>query len=371
VSDTSGVGHSRPRVLFVGRTRYRLPLEGPLARKWDALADVFDLRVLASGSGHDPRFALIGRRPLDGPHFYATLPLRVAYELRRFRPHAVIAQSPFEAALSILALRSTGSRAKLVIEIHGDWHTATRLYGSPARILLAPLADRTALWALRRADAIRAVSQFTAELVREAGREADAVFTAYTDLGVFAGPVEPVPVEPNVLFVGVLERYKDVEGLAAAWRELARRLPEARLHVVGNGRQVEVAEALQREGVRWDRRLGQAEVAAALDESRALVLPSASEGLPRIAVEAFLRGRPVVATRAGGTPEIVQHEVTGLLVERGDPAALADALERVLRDRELAQRLGDAAYAAATRFLTTPEDFAAAFRKLVDSVLAP
>ncbi len=362
----------RSRVLFVGRTRYRLPLAGPLARKWDALVEVFELRVLASGTGRDPRFVLVPPRPLDGPLFYATLPFRVARELRSFRPDAVVAQSPFEAALAALALRATGSGAKLVVEIHGDWHTATRLYGSRARMLLAPLADRVALRALRRADAIRAVSQFTAALVSdEAGREADAVFTAYTDLGVFARPVEPVPPEPNLLFVGVLERYKDVEGLAAAWRELARRLPEARLRVVGNGRQVAVAEALQREGVRWDRRLEQAEVARALDEARALVLPSASEGLPRIAVEAFLRARPVVATRAGGTPEIVEHEVTGLLVDRGDPGALADALERVLRDHELAQRLGDAGHAAATRFLTTPEDFAASFRRLVDSVLRP
>jgi len=361
----------KPRVLFVGRTRYRLPLEGPLARKWDALADVFDLRVLASGTGRDPRFVLVRPRPLDGPLFYATLPFHVARELRRFRPDVVVAQSPFEAALAELALPTTRSSAKLVVEIHGDWHTSTRLYGSPARLLVARLADRIALWALRRADAIRAVSQFTASLVREAGREADAVFTAYTDLSVFAGPVAPVPAEPNLLFVGVLERYKDVEGLAAAWRQLSQRLPEARLRVVGNGRQVEVAEALQREGARWDRRLEQPEVAHALDEARALVLPSASEGLPRIAVEAFLRGRPVVATRAGGTPEIVEHEVTGLLVERGDSAALADALERILRDRELAQRLGDAAHVSASRFLTTPEDFAASFRRLVDAVLRP
>ena len=50
--------------------------------------------------------------------------------------------------------------------------------------------------------------------------------------------------------------------------------------------------------------------------------------------------------------------------------ALAAALERVLRDRELAQRLGDAARASAERFLTTPDEFAARFRTLVDGVLA-
>jgi glycosyltransferase involved in cell wall biosynthesis len=165
----------------------------------------------------------------------------------------------------------------------------------------------------------------------------------------------------------VLERYKNVEGLAAAWRQVARRLPEARLHVVGSGPQAEVIEAL---GVRWDPRLEQREVASALDEARTLVLPSESEGLPRVVVEAFMRGRTVVATRAGGTPEIVDDEVNGLLVERGDAAGLAAAIERVLTDRGLAQRLGAAAHASAGRWLTTPAEFAGRFRTLVDDVLA-
>jgi glycogen(starch) synthase len=254
--------------------------------------------------------------------------------------------------------------------VHGDWRTSTRLYGSPARAGLGPAADRLAAWALRRADAVRAVSEFTASLVRGLGLEPAAVFTAYTDLGAFDDPVAPLPDEPRALFVGVLERYKNVDGLAAAWREVARRLPEAQLHVVGDGPQADVAAALAGEGARWDRRLPQADVAAALDKARALVLPSESEGLPRVVVEAFLRGRPVVATRAGGTPEIVEHEVNGLLVERGDTTALAAALERVLADRNLAQRLGDAARTSASRFLTTPDEFADRFRALVDGVLA-
>ncbi len=359
-----------PRVLFVGRTRYRLPLDGPLAAKWDALSERLDLRVLASGTGTDPRFRLFRPRPLEGPLFYATLPARVVRELRAFGPDAIVAESAFEAVACVLALGATRSRAKLVVEVHGDWRTSTRLYGSRSRAALGPVADRLATWAIRRADAVRAVSEFTASLVRGVGREPAGVFTAYTDLGAFDGPVEPVPEEPRVLFVGVLERYKNVEGLAAAWREVARRLPEARLHVIGDGPQAEVAAALAREGATWDRRVPQAEVARALDEARALVLPSESEGLPRVVVESFLRGRPVVATRAGGTPEIVEHEVNGLLVERGDPVALAAALERVLADRGLAQRLGDAARESAARWLTTPEEFADRFRTLVDGVLA-
>jgi glycosyltransferase involved in cell wall biosynthesis len=356
----------KPRVVFVGRTRYRLPLEGPLAAKWDALSEVFELRVLASGTGADSRFRLFAPRPLEGPLFYAALPARVARELRGFRPDAVVAESAFEGVAAELARIGTRSRARLVVEVHGDWRTSTRLYGSRARAALGPLGDRLATWAVRRADGHRAVSEFTASFVRELGGD-PAVFTAYTDYAAFAGPLAPVPAEQRALFVGVLERYKNVEGLAAAWRQVAARLPGARLHVVGSGPQADVVRAL---GVRWDEGLDQPDVARALDEARTLVLPSESEGLPRVVVEAFMRGRPVVATRAGGTPEIVEHEANGLLVDRGDPAALAAALERMLDEVGLAERLGAAAHASAERWLTSPEEFAARFRALVDGVLA-
>jgi glycosyltransferase involved in cell wall biosynthesis len=360
----------KPRVLFVGRNDYRLPLGESLARKWDALADRLELRVLASGTGSDPRFELVPPRRLEGPRFYGSLAARVAAELRSFRPDVVVTQSPFEAVAVDVARSVTRSPAKLVIEVHGDWHTSTRLYGSRARSLIGPLGDRLAGWAVRRADAHRAVSEFTAGLVRAEGREPVAVFTTYSDLGVFATPPVPVPEEPRVVFVGVLERYKNVEVLAAAWRLVADRLPEARLHLIGRGRQVEAAESLVRIGVEWDARLDPPAVAAALDRGRALVLPSASEGLPRVAMEAFLRGRAVIGARAGGIPNIVEQERNGLLVEPGDSAGLADALERILTDHALAVRLGETAHADSARWVSTPAEYADSVRAVVDHVLA-
>jgi glycosyltransferase involved in cell wall biosynthesis len=360
-----------PRVLFVGRTRYRLPLGEGLARKWDALARRMDVRVLASGVGSDPRFRLVPPRPLDGPRFYASLPHLVARELRSFRPAVVVAESPYEAIAVELARRATRSPARLVVEVHGDWRMSTRFYGSPARRVLGPAGDKLATWGLRSADAHRAVSEFTASLVRAAGcREPVAVFTTYSDLGAFSGPAVPVAEEPRLLFVGVLERYKNVEGLAAAWRVVASRVPEAQLHLVGNGTQVAVAEALVREGVQWETRLEPPELARALDASRALLLPSASEGLPRVAIEAFLRGRPVIGTRAGGIPDIVEDGVNGMLVEYGDTAGLAAAIERIATDLELARRLGEGALASAGRWLSTPDEYADRVRGVVDAALA-
>ena len=89
---------------------------------------------------------------------------------------------------------------------------------------------------------------------------------------------------------------------------------------------------------------------AALGRARALLLPSASEGLPRVAIEAFLRGRAVVGSRAGGIPDIVRDGENGLLVPYGDESSLAQSIVRYLDDHALAARLGAAARTRAAVF---------------------
>jgi glycosyltransferase involved in cell wall biosynthesis len=282
----------------------------------------------------------------------------------------VVAESPYEAAAAEVARAMTRSRVKVVVEVHGDWRVWSSHYGSRARALLRPASDAVAGWAVDHADGHRAVSAFTAALVEGRGRKPLGVFTTYSDLGAFTRPRAPVPEERRVLFVGVLERYKNVEGLAAAWRLVASRVSDAQLHLVGTGTLTAVAEGLAREGATWDRRLEPGEVATAFDAARALLLPSASEGLPRIGVESFLRGRCVVGTRAGGIPDLVEDEVSGLLVDLGNTEALAAAIERVLVEDGLAARLGDGAGAAAERWVSSPDDYADRVLAVVNAVRA-
>jgi glycosyltransferase involved in cell wall biosynthesis len=72
------------------------------------------------------------------------------------------------------------------------------------------------------------------------------------------------------------------------------------------------------------------------------VLSSATEGLPLALLEALTLGRAVVATRVGGVPDVVDDGRTGLLVDPGDPVALAKAIERLLDDEALRRQLGNA-----------------------------
>jgi glycosyltransferase involved in cell wall biosynthesis len=244
-------------------------------------------------------------------------------------------------------------RPGVVIEVHGDWRTATRLYGSPRRRLAAPIADRAAAWALRHADAVRAVGSFTAALARDAGYGGDIdVYTAFGDMERFTGtpPLSEVD-RPAALFVGALEPNKSVDVLLEAWRDVVEHVPGARLTLVGSGSQ---RDALQRrvelaslEGsVRFTGTVSRQEVRDLLDASRLLVLPSRSEGMGRVILEAFARGRPVVATRVGGIPELVEDGITGRLVPPEDPQALAKALVEMLQDVNPAAAMGRAARAA-------------------------
>src|SRR5262245_27866205 len=157
----------KPRLLLVARTRYTLPLSPSLERKFAALRERFDVRVLATSADgrarDDGTFHLVGRLSLlDGPLFYLLLPLRVRRIAREHRPVAIVTQSPYEAAFVWLAR----TRARVVVELHGDWRTATRLYGSPLRRALSPLADAVGAFGLRRGTAARTISSYTRGRVR-------------------------------------------------------------------------------------------------------------------------------------------------------------------------------------------------------------
>jgi glycogen(starch) synthase len=359
---------------MVGRRRYRLPLAATDRKKFDAMAKLLDLRVvgtaLPGSQTRDETFRLVSPhrlRLLDGLAFHLTLPFRVAGELRDFRPHAVLAQGPHEAAGTLLARRLARSNARVILDVHGDWRTATRLYGSRTRRLLNPVADRVAAWAVRRADAVRTVSDFTTRLVRELDVEPAATFPAFMDLAPFLASPAALPSRPRALFVGVLELYKGLDLLAEAWPHVAAAV-EAELRLVGKGPRADLVERLLRSpGVSWEPELAPEEVAAELDAATCLVLPSRREGMGRVVVEAFCRGRGVVGTRGGGIEDLVTDGESGLLVPPDDVGALAGALVSVLSNGQLAETLARGARAGSERWYASPQEYAARLQALVGS----
>jgi glycosyltransferase involved in cell wall biosynthesis len=275
-------------------------------------------------------------------------------------------QGIHETVAFLIARRLAGVGTRVILDVQGDWHEATRLYGSPLRRLLNPLNDALAAPAVRGADAVRTVSTQTTGLVRALGVEPAAVFPSYTDAQAFLErPPVPLPDRPRALFVGVLERYKAFDTLIAAWKLAAPRVPEAALHVVSDGS----LRDLLTPDVEWSPRLTAEEVADAMDRSWVFCLPSRSEGLPRVALEAAARGRAIIGGNRAGIPDVVEDGVNGYLVDPDDAAALAELLVRVLSDRALAERLGAAARRTGEEWGVTPAQYAAKVEALVRQTL--
>lgn len=150
---------------------------------------------------------------------------------------------------------------------------------------------------------------------------------------------------PLVIVFSRLNQLKGIQYFLEAAITLAERFPDARFLVVGDGAN---RKELEEQAGRWG--LGQrtvftgfrGDIPELLSEAAVSVLPSLSEGLSNSLLESMAAGVPVVATRVGGNPEVIEHGVTGLLVPPRDAAALAAATGRLLEDKELAARFGEA-----------------------------
>ena len=163
----------------------------------------------------------------------------------------------------------------------------------------------------------------------------DSLALGATDVRVIPSGVDiPETVAPpelprHILYVGRLSAEKGVIELAEATRDLA-------LVVVGDG---PLRNLLPRAlGFVPHDQLG-----PYFERASIVVVPSRREGYGVVAREAMAHGRPVVATGVGGLLDVIEDGVTGLLVAPGDPVALREALERLLADEALRERLGRAA----------------------------
>jgi glycosyltransferase involved in cell wall biosynthesis len=173
------------------------------------------------------------------------------------------------------------------------------------------------------------VSETIAAAIRAAGVDAVVIPNGVRIPAEVGAPAEP----PEVLYVGRLSPEKNVDTLVEAVGDL-------NLVAAGDGPLRDlVPNALGA--------VPPAEVERLLERATVFVAPCEREGFGVAAAEAMAFGRPVVAAAGGALLELVADEETGLLVRPRDPAALRAAVERLLADPELRERLGQAARTAA------------------------
>jgi glycosyltransferase involved in cell wall biosynthesis len=193
-------------------------------------------------------------------------------------------------------------------------------------LVLARRAPRLATALLRRAAVVVAASSALADEARALGaRRVELVPSGVDVPDGIAEPTDP----PHVLYVGRLSREKGTEDFAAATEGMAR-------VVVGDG----PLRSVVPDAVGW---VPPAELGARYDRAAVVCVPSRREGYGMTLREAMAHGRAVVSTGVGGLADAVEDGRTGLVVPPGDPAALREAVERLLGDPALRARLGAAA----------------------------
>jgi glycosyltransferase involved in cell wall biosynthesis len=202
------------------------------------------------------------------------------------------------------------------------------------------------------------MGKFTTELALSQGVNPDrTIIVPFPVNWAKRAQVLDLPLTPNILFVGRLEKEKGVEFLLQAMVLLRNTVPNVCLHIAGSGNcRAELESRAEFLGLRdkvlflgW---LGADRLREALANTWVLVVPSIwEEGLGMVLVEAGLMGRPVIASKIGGITDVVYHGQNGLLVPPRDPEALAAAIAAVLQDREKARSMGLAGNRIAQEYL--------------------
>jgi glycosyltransferase involved in cell wall biosynthesis len=271
---------------------------------------------------------------------------RLSRVIKRLQPDIVHAHDPHGIAMASLALSlgaASGVAAVLVASRRVDFHLKGNSFSR---------------WKHRQVDCFIAASDAIRQMLISDGVAPERTTTVHEGIDlrhVLAAPrvnvheVFWLPHQaPVVGNVAALVPHKGQRHLIEAAHLVVRAIPDARFVVLGEG---ELREPLERQvrdhhlekhvllpGFRTD-------VLGCIKGFDLFAMSSVTEGLGTSLLDAMACSRAIVATRAGGIPEIVEDGATGSLVPPRDPAAMAHEIVRLLRDESLRRRMGEAGYA--------------------------
>ncbi|MEP7310133.1 MAG: glycosyltransferase family 4 protein [Acidobacteriota bacterium] len=278
---------------------------------------------------------------------------RLSRVIRRLAPDVVHAHDAHATAMAALAVPMAASAPKsptLVVSRRVDFHLRNHSFSR---------------WKHRQVDCFIAASEAIRRMLVADGIPPNRVVTVHE--GIDVEHVQGVPAvnvhevcflphrAPLVGNVAALVPHKGQRHLVEAARLVVRELPDARFVIFGEG---ELREQLERQvhdyhlekhvllpGFRTD-------VLGCIKGFDVFAMSSVTEGLGTSLLDAMACSRAIVATRAGGIPEIVDDERTGVLVEPRDHAAMARAILRLLKDDDLRRRMGEAGLARVSERFT-------------------
>jgi teichuronic acid biosynthesis glycosyltransferase TuaC len=313
-------------------------------RRWSAAGGLSKVPARENIDGvrvRHPRFAFLPKfgHAISGPLYAASLaPVILPY---RGRVDVVLGAWAYpDGFAAVVMAEMLGVPA--VVKLHGSDMNVVARWAAPRRRLV---------WALPRAERVVAVSRPLAESAVALGVSPERIDVVPN--GIDRNAFYPrdrdaarrelgLPLNaPLVLYLGHLTQEKGAYDLLRAFHARATSLRGARLVMVGDGAGVAACQALAQElevAVSFFGAQPHAVMATFLAACDLLCLPSWSEGMPNVVLEALACGRPIVATNVGGIPDVVTEEL-GALVPPHDPQALGDALVTTLARRHDAARI--------------------------------
>lgn len=332
----------------MSKQAFRLALVGPLPPPFGGMANqTRQLAELLRGEGV----------PVEVVQVNA--PYRPVWAARLRGLRAVFRLLPYVARLWAAAGRNDVFH--IMANSGWSWH----LFAAPA-IVIAKLRGKAAVvnyrggeaeeffarayhWvrpSLKRADAVIVPSGFLAKVFAERGVETHTVPNIVNLERFVSGGAEP-GASPHILVARNLEPLYDNATALRAFAIVRQSWPAARMTIAGTGPERQTLESLAetlglREAVTFAGKVENADMPALYRTAHISLNPSLADNMPISILESLACGVPVVSTRVGGVPFLVEHEKTALLVPAREPEAMAQACLRLLSDRALASCLSEA-----------------------------
>jgi glycosyltransferase involved in cell wall biosynthesis len=199
-----------------------------------------------------------------------------------------------------------------------------------------------------------------------------SVFHNFVAVGTIeAAPPAPGAASPYILFLGYPWYLKGVDVLIRAFLRIADRFPGYTLRIVGHCPDRSEFENLRGgcDRIRFERAVPHEQAVRLMEGCSLFVLPSRTEAMGRVLLEAMAAAKPIIASAVDGIPHYIEHGRNGLLFRSEDDADLAAQMERVLADPAFARELGLRGHAHVHERLSE-EQYALRFREMVDRAIA-
>lgn len=321
------------KVLFIGVTNYNLEkLElQHLRKKFEGLSEKIEVFVLAKGKPFHKEIWNTKFYLLPPLFFFWPLAFCLGFYLCLSKKiDTIVAQSPLIEGLAGVII-SKVLKKELIVEVHGDWEQRLPWFKG----FLSFLAKIS----LRNADKVRVISSFTKEKAKNIAPDKPYfVFPTFTEIDSFLNEKD-IKFEKFILFVGNLQKIKGIKYLIEAFSKIEKTFPEFKLVIVGEGPELNNLE--HRDKVEFKGSLSLQETKNIMKNCFCLVLPSLTEGLGRVLMEAMALSKPVIGSNIGGIPDLIKDKQNGFLFEPGNSDEIAEKLEALLTDKELARKMGE------------------------------